>query len=107
MRNIAYKLPDSSHARQGVQQATSEGREATVRILAAFANPLRLKLLELMLAEDSCVSDFVEALGCEQPKVSQHLAVLRDAGLLACRVEGRRRCYSLRDPQRVRALLGG
>ena len=41
----------------------------------------------------------------DQPTVSKHLAVLREAGLVEARVDGRRRCYSLANPAKVLELF--
>lgn len=55
-------------------------------ILAAVADPLRLRSLALMDREgEVCVCELVTALGASQPKVSRHLAVLRGAGVVADR----------------------
>lgn len=65
------------------------GLETTSRLLKAFADPVRLRLLNL-LAEDRevCVCHLHEALGLPQPTVSRHLAYLRKHGLVAGRKEG-------------------
>lgn len=55
-------------------------------ILAAVADPLRLRSLALMDREgEVCVCELVAALDASQPKVSRHLAVLRGAGVVADR----------------------
>ncbi|MFN2169342.1 MAG: ArsR/SmtB family transcription factor [Anaerolineae bacterium] len=100
MRNNAYKTAPRS--RRSPDQPTE-----AARLLTALANPLRLRILRLLLKDSSCVTDFVEALGTDQPKVSQHLAVLRQAGLIRCRAEGRKRCYSVVNPATLREVLGG
>ena len=88
-------------------EASDEARQGRglARVFSAFSNPLRVRILKILTRETACVSDFVGALGIDQPKVSQHLAILREAGLIACKSEGRRRCYSARHPERVRELL--
>jgi ArsR family transcriptional regulator len=59
------------------------------RLFKAFADPVRLRLLNL-LAEDRevCVCHLHEALGLPQPTVSRHLAYLRKSGLVVGRKEG-------------------
>jgi len=74
-------------------------------LLSALSNPLRLRILRQLLKDTACVTDFVEAMDVDQPKVSQHLAVLREAGVIHCRAEGRKRCYSAIQPERLRQLL--
>lgn len=97
MRNTAYKTTNDTQGHRPHEAA---------RLLAALANPLRLRILGQLLEDTACVSEFVDALDVEQPKVSQHLAVLREAGVIRCRAEGRKRCYSAVDPDRLRELLG-
>ena len=66
---------------------------------AALAEPNRRAILELLRTGERSVGDLVEALPVGQPAVSKHLGVLREAGLVAARAEGRRRVYALRpDP---------
>ena len=64
-------------------------------LLAAFAEPTRLRLLALMQEGEVCVCDLVGALDLPQPTVSRHLGVLRRAGLVRSRKEGLWMWYSL------------
>jgi len=61
--------------------------------------------IALRLADepDTCACDFAEVFGVSQPTVSQHLKVLREAGLVTTRRRGTQICYSL-DPGAFRAL---
>ncbi len=69
-----------------------------VRMFAALADPTRLRLLNLMDGREVCVCYFVEILKQGQPKVSRHLAYLRDAGLVSARREGKWMHYSIERP---------
>jgi len=69
-----------------------------VRILKALADPTRLRLVRLLAQEELNVQELCAALETPQPRVSRHLAVLREAGLVSDRREGNRIFYSLRDP---------
>jgi DNA-binding transcriptional ArsR family regulator len=64
--------------------------------LAALAEPTRRQILDLLRAEAQPVGALVAALGISQPGVSKHLRVLREAGLVDCRVAGQQRIYALR-----------
>jgi len=67
------------------------------QVTKALANPLRLKIIDQLDPEaEKCVCELVEALGCEQPAVSKHLAVLKNAGLVTSRQEGTRVLYRIR-----------
>ena len=63
---------------------------------AALADPHRRQILDLLREAERSVNELVAHLGISQPGVSKHLRVLREAGLVAARPEGRRRQYVLR-----------
>lgn len=79
--------------------------DADARLLGALAHPLRVHLLRQLRSRPCCVSVLTEESRALQPAVSRHLGVLREAGLVTCEVEGRRRCYRLARPELVGALL--
>jgi len=67
--------------------------------LDAVAEPTRRRILELLLDGEAAVGDLVDAIGMSQPGVSKHLRILREAGLVEARAEGKRRLYALNpDP---------
>ncbi len=69
-----------------------------VRLFAALADPTRLRLLNLMAGREVCVCYFVEILKQGQPKISRHLAYLRNAGIVNARREGKWMHYSIHRP---------
>jgi ArsR family transcriptional regulator len=69
-----------------------------VRLFAALADPTRLRLLNLMRGREVCVCYFVEILQQSQPKVSRHLAYLRNAGIVSARRDGKWMHYSIQWP---------
>jgi DNA-binding transcriptional ArsR family regulator len=73
----------------------------------AIAHPGRRALLRLVLDRELPVSELAKRTGVSQPAASQHLKVLRDAGLIRGRVEGRRRLYrvDLEGLERLRREL--
>ena len=70
-----------------------------VGLLAALADPTRLRLLNLMDGREVCVCYFVETLKQGQPKISRHLAYLRRAGIVEARREGKWMHYRLATPK--------
>lgn len=62
-------------------------------VLDALGDPTRRAVLELLRGGERTVGQLVDALPVSQPAVSQHLRVLREAGLVASRAEGTRRLY--------------
>src|SRR5215510_6435874 len=63
---------------------------------AALAEPSRRRILDLLRDGERSVSDLVSHLSLSQPGVSKHLKVLREAGLVEVRPEGKLRWYGLR-----------
>ncbi len=64
----------------------------------ALADKTRLRLLNLMREEEICVCFFTEVLGESQPKISRHLAYLRNAGLVEARRDGKWMHYRIIEP---------
>lgn len=72
------------------------GEERLVQIFKALSNPIRLKMLRYMVEHPQCiVGDLVVFSELAQSTVSQHLKVLRDAGLIRGEIEGPATCYCL------------
>jgi ArsR family transcriptional regulator, arsenate/arsenite/antimonite-responsive transcriptional repressor len=67
--------------------------------LKAVGHPIRLKLLCLIDEEDDpCVTDLWRCLGQPQPVISQHLAILKENGIVSAEVQKTRRVYTITDP---------
>lgn len=69
-----------------------------IELLKIIAHPIRIKILEELKKGVKCVSDFEEFLEISQPNVSQHLSLLRRFGVIDYYVDGRLKCYFLKDP---------
>jgi len=67
-------------------------------LFRALADRTRLRLLNLMGADEVCVCYLVEVLQMSQPKISRHLAYLRRAGVVAARREGKWMHYRIVEP---------
>ena len=75
-----------------------------MRGLRALAHPIRLGMMQrLATAPELCACDLGEAFGVSQPTVSEHLRVLREAGLVRTRRDGTSICYSA-VPERLSEL---
>lgn len=70
---------------------------------SALAEPNRLQIVQLLRRKPLSVGQIVEHLGLQQPKVSKHLRVLSDAGLVQVRPLAQQRIYALR-PEPLREL---
>ncbi len=80
-----------------VTYATDEVRIHAASVARALADPKRLCVLERLAAGERSVSDLSREVGCQVPNMSQHLAVLRSAGLVASRRQGSTVFYRLTD----------
>jgi ArsR family transcriptional regulator len=69
----------------------------------ALADPKRLCVLESLSAGELSVSELAGRVACQVPNMSQHLAVLRSAGLVTTRREGSTVFYRLTDPKVLEA----
>jgi len=65
--------------------------------LKVCGHPIRLKILCLIESEDACVTELWQCLNQPQPVISQHLAVLKDKGIVTSEINGNKRIYSITD----------
>ncbi|MBO0871399.1 MAG: winged helix-turn-helix transcriptional regulator [Micromonosporaceae bacterium] len=75
-------------------------------VFAALANPTRREVLRLLLSGSAPVQQLADRFEMRRPSLSEHLKVLKDAGLVVERRSGRQRLYSLR-PQPLREVAEG
>jgi ArsR family transcriptional regulator len=72
--------------------------------MQAMAHPIRLKILCLVGSSELMVQEIVEAVGTSQSNVSQHLAVMKERGLLASRKEANKVFYRIEDPRILKMI---
>lgn len=73
--------------------------EELARIFKALGNEVRLGILRRIIEDRMCVSELQKELHRSQPNISQHLAILRDRGVVVAERDGARVCYRLADPR--------
>lgn len=78
--------------------------ERASRSLKAMSHPLRLKILCKLGAEEVSVQDIVEQVGTSQSNISQHLAILRDKGILDSRKDANRVYYRVSDSRTLQLI---
>ena len=83
----------------------AEQIEQAARAMKAIAHPLRLKILCVLGEQQVSVQEIVEAVGTSQSNISQHLAILRDKGILLARKEANRVYYRVTDQRILRLIL--
>jgi ArsR family transcriptional regulator len=74
-----------------------EDIQMAAQAMKAIAHPLRLKILCVLGDQEVSVQDIVESVGTSQSNISQHLAILRDKGVLATRKDANRVFYRVED----------
>jgi DNA-binding transcriptional ArsR family regulator len=95
-----HSAKDGQRARAAKRAAVSAiltpaGDLSLERVAQASGAPLRLQVLALLAQREYTVNELAELLGCRQPTLSKHLAVLRALHLVHRRIERNRRFYSL------------
>jgi ArsR family transcriptional regulator, arsenate/arsenite/antimonite-responsive transcriptional repressor len=98
--------------RQEPDSRPVEGPEADdelARLAKALGHPARVQILRLLVRREACIcGDIVDELPLAQSTVSQHLKVLKEAGLIRGDIDGPRVCYCIepRALRRLKALVG-
>ena len=72
--------------------------------IKAIAHPLRLKILCVLGDQEISVQDIVEQVGTSQSNISQHLAILRDKGVLVTRKDANRVFYRIGDMRTIKLV---
>ena len=78
--------------------------EQAARSLKAMSHPLRLKILCVLGQREISVQDIVCNVGTSQSNISQHLAILRDKGILDCRKDANRVFYRVGDERTLKLI---
>jgi len=78
--------------------------ETASRSLKAMSHPLRLKILCTLGNQEVCVQGIVENVGTSQSNISQHLAILRDKGILSSRKDANKVYYRVGDERTLRLI---
>jgi DNA-binding transcriptional ArsR family regulator len=80
--------------------------ESVSQKLKVCGHPVRLKLLCLIeRQEEPCVTELWQCLNQPQPVISQHLAILKEKGIVDSQIQGNKRIYSIVDPF-VKSIIG-
>lgn len=73
--------------------------------MKAIAHPLRLKILCVLADNELSVQEIVDSVGTTQSNISQHLAILRDKGVLTTRKDANRVYYRIGDPRTLKLVV--
>ena len=105
--NLHEKKVVSMHEEFDQELSLLEGDEdidRASRSLKAMSHPLRLKILCTLGDEEVSVQDIVDQVGTSQSNISQHLAILRDKGILTSRKDANRVFYRVSDSRTLRLI---
>jgi len=83
----------------GKRELEDQVYEMQVRICKSFANPARLRILDLLAKRERTVAELQTELGITTANTSQHLAILKSAGVVTTRREGKQIFCSLAIPE--------
>mgnify|MGYP003293576580 CR=1 FL=1 len=81
-----------------------QGTEELAAFFKALGNPVRLRIVEQLMAGERCVCELHAGSGREQSTVSNHLNVLRHSGVVMCEQRGKNVFYRLAHPCLAEAL---
>ena len=84
---------------------TADADAALAALAWAVAHPVRVRILRILAARNACVcGEIVDELPVSQSTVSQHLKILKDAGLVRGEIDGPKVCYCI-DPAGLKRLV--
>jgi len=109
LRRPYHRLPQGTFGMSDTEDMGLISRDEDIdrasRSLKAMSHPLRLKILCTLGEDELSVQDIVERVGTSQSNISQHLAILRDKGILYSRKDANRVYYKVSD-SRTLQLIG-
>jgi len=80
------------------------GEERVAEVFKALSHPTRIRIIDYLSDGEKCVKDIWQELGVPQPTVSQHINILKEAGIISYRKEGVKTCYKIEMPIVVKIL---
>ena len=108
--SAACPPPSRPRAKPDLRPVEGPAADEELALLCkAVGHPARVQILRLLVRRDACIcGDIVDELPLAQSTVSQHLKVLKDAGLIRGEIDGPRVCYCVEPHvlRRLKALVG-
>jgi len=83
---------------------TAENLRFKAEVIKVVGHPERLMILNLLLSGEICVKDICQKLNLPQPKVSQHIGIMKEIGIITFRKEGTRTLYRI-SSELVRSIV--
>jgi len=86
------------------EKATVTDCEKIAEVLKALGHPTRVKIVKYLADGEKCVKEIWQELGIPQPTVSQHINILKNAGIISFRKDGVKTCYKIENPKVVEII---
>ena len=96
-RGVGAEIRADGHARPDTEAALNSHMSTTLKLLRALSDPTRLRIVALLEKNELSVNELQEITRMGQSRISTHLGLLQDAGLVRSRRDGKRTFYKL-DP---------
>jgi len=80
------------------------GEERMAEIFKALSHPTRIRIINYLSDGEKCVKDIWQELKVPQPTVSQHINILKEAGIISYRKEGVKTCYKVEMPVVIKLI---
>jgi ArsR family transcriptional regulator len=110
LKKVPTCPPPPAHDEPDLRPVEGDEADEELALLAkAVGHPARVQILRLLVRREACIcGDIVDELPLAQSTVSQHLKVLKDAGLVRGDIDGPRVCYCIepRTLRRLKSLVG-
>ncbi len=98
-------VPARRAATRGVEPRNTSNHEQIALLAKALGHPARIQVLETLLRRQTCIGcDIVDEIGLAASTTSEHLRILKDAGLIVGEIDHPRVCYSI-EPSAARPLI--
>jgi ArsR family transcriptional regulator len=99
-------MPAVARTASQIGERSIQDPETLAAIAKALGHPARINIVRLLIEKQSCIGcDIVDEVGLAQSTVSEHLRILKAAGIITGEIERPRVCYSL-NPDRLLPLVG-
>ena len=69
----------------------------SVSVFRALADPVRLEIIKCLQKDIKCVNEITLETKFSQPNISQHLRILKQAGIVEMKRRGKKHCYSIKN----------
>lgn len=91
----AEKMPEEEAQRKKVSEVAPENLAGTAAVFRALGDESRLQILNLLAQKELCAGELLSSLSIVQSTLSHHMKILTESGIVKCKRQGKRSCYSI------------